>query len=65
ATVASVWLLAGAPLQGFSIALFTGIVVGTLSSICIAATLPQFLGLSAENYKVKLDEKSQELMDMP
>lgn len=65
ATVASVWLLAGAPLQGFSIALFTGIVVGTLSSICIAATLPQFLGLSAENYKVKLDEKSQALMDMP
>ncbi|MFY8325775.1 protein translocase subunit SecF [Pseudoalteromonas sp. ZZD1] len=65
ATVASVWLLAGAPLQGFSIALFTGIVVGTLSSICIAATLPQLLGLSAENYKVKLDEKSQALMDMP
>ncbi len=65
ATVASVWLLAGAPLQGFSITLFTGIVVGTLSSICIAATLPQFLGLSAENYKVKLDEKSQALMDMP
>ncbi|OUS68027.1 protein translocase subunit SecF [Pseudoalteromonas sp. A601] len=65
ATVASVWLLAGAPLQGFSTALFTGIVVGTLSSICIAATLPQFLGLSAENYKVKLDEKSQALMDMP
>ena len=39
ATVASVWLLAGAPLQGFAIALFTGIVVGTFSSICIAATL--------------------------
>ncbi|MGO3444818.1 MAG: protein translocase subunit SecF, partial [Pseudoalteromonas distincta] len=38
ATVASVWLLAGAPLQGFAIALFTGIVVGTFSSICIAAT---------------------------
>lgn len=65
ATVASVWLLAGAPLQGFSIALFAGIVVGTLSSICIAATLPQLLGLSAQNYKIKLDEKSQALMDMP
>jgi len=65
ATVASIWLLAGAPLQGFSIALFAGIVVGTLSSICIAATLPQLLGLSAQNYKVKLDEKSQALMDMP
>ncbi|MCQ8877049.1 protein translocase subunit SecF [Pseudoalteromonas shioyasakiensis] len=65
ATVASVWLLAGAPLEGFSIALFAGIVVGTLSSICIAATLPQLLGLSAENYKLKLDETSQALMDMP
>ncbi|CAM3666169.1 MULTISPECIES: protein translocase subunit SecF [Pseudoalteromonas] len=65
ATVASVWLLAGAPLQGFSIALFTGIVVGTLSSICIAATLPQLLGLKHENYQVKVDEQSQALMDMP
>ncbi|MFK3872660.1 protein translocase subunit SecF [Pseudoalteromonas rhizosphaerae] len=65
ATVASVWLLAGAPLQGFSIALFVGIVVGTLSSICIAATLPQLLGLRHENYQVKVDEQSQALMDMP
>jgi preprotein translocase subunit SecF len=65
ATGASVWLLAGAPLQGFSIALFVGIVVGTLSSICIAATLPQLLGLRHENYQVKVDEQSQALMDMP
>ncbi len=65
ATVASVWLLAGAPLQGFSIALFSGIVVGTFSSICIAATLPQLLGLSAANYQVTVDAKTQALMDMP
>jgi len=65
ATVASVWLLAGAPLQGFAIALFVGIVVGTLSSICIAATLPQLLGLRHENYHIKIDEQSQALMDMP
>lgn len=65
ATVGSVWLFAGAPLQGFSIALFAGIVFGTLSSICIAVTLPQLLGLSTENYKLKLDEQSQALMDMP
>lgn len=65
ATVGSVWLFAGAPLQGFSIALFAGIVFGTLSSICIAVTVPQLLGLSAENYKLKLDEQSQALMDMP
>jgi preprotein translocase subunit SecF len=65
ATVASVWLLAGAPLQGFAIALFTGIVVGTFSSICIAATLPELLGLSAKNYEVKVDAQTQTLLDMP
>ena len=65
ATVASVWLLAGAPLQGFAIALFTGIVVGTISSICIAATLPELLGLSAKNYEVKVDAHTQTLLDMP
>ena len=64
-TVASVWLLAGAPLQGFAIALFTGIVVGTFSSICIAATLPELLGLSAKNYEVKVDAHTQTLLDMP
>ncbi|MBB1304426.1 protein translocase subunit SecF [Pseudoalteromonas sp. SR43-5] len=65
ATVASVWILAGAPLQGFAIALFTGIVVGTFSSICIAATLPELLGLSAKNYEVKVDAHTQTLLDMP
>ncbi|PHQ91495.1 protein translocase subunit SecF [Pseudoalteromonas sp. S3260] len=65
ATVASVWLLAGAPLQGFAIALFAGIVVGTLSSICIAATLPELLGLSAKNYDKQVDQQTQTLMDMP
>ncbi len=65
ATVASVWLLAGAPLQGFAIALFTGIIVGTFSSICIAATLPELLGLSAKNYEVKVDAHTQTLLDMP
>ena len=65
ATVASVWLLAGVPLQGFAIALFTGIVVGTFSSICIAATLPELLGLSAKNYEVKVDAHTQTLLDMP
>ena len=65
ATVASVWLLAGAPLEGFAIALFTGIVVGTLSSICIAVTLPELLGLSAKNYDKQVDEQTQALMNMP
>lgn len=65
ATVASVWLLAGAPLQGFAIALFTGIVVGTLSSICIAVTLPELLGLSVKNYDKQVDQQTQALIDMP
>ena len=65
ATVASIWLLAGAALQGFAIALFIGIVVGTFSSICIAATLPELLGLSAKNYDKKVDAKTQTLLDMP
>ncbi|NYR10977.1 protein translocase subunit SecF [Pseudoalteromonas sp. MIP2626] len=65
ATVASVWLLAGTPLQGFAIALFSGIVVGTFSSVCIAATLPELMGLSAKNYEVEIDSQSQALMDMP
>jgi preprotein translocase subunit SecF len=65
ATVGCVWLLAGAPLQGFAVALFTGIVVGTFSSICIAATLPELLGLSAKNYDKQIDEQTQALMNMP
>lgn len=53
ATVSAVWLLAGLPLFGFSVALFGGILVGTLSSISIAATLPQYLGLTSDFYLKK------------
>jgi len=53
-TVAAIWLLAGRPLEGFSIALFFGILIGTLSSICIAPTLPEMLGLSAQDYQNKV-----------
>lgn len=49
-TIVSIWWLAGAPLRGFAITLFTGVLVGTWSSIFISATLPQFLGLSSQNY---------------
>ncbi|MBQ4832293.1 protein translocase subunit SecF [Pseudoalteromonas sp. MMG010] len=65
ATVACVWILAGVPLQGFAIALFVGIVVGTFSSICIAATLPEMLGLSVKNYAQKIDAHTQQLLDLP
>ena len=53
ATVGAVWLLAGLPLYGFSMALFAGIIVGTISSISIAATLPQYLGLKADYFQQK------------
>ena len=65
ATIACIWLLAGAALTGFAIALFAGIVVGTFSSICIAATLPQLLGLSSENYTQTLDDKTKAYMELP
>jgi preprotein translocase subunit SecF len=37
--------MGGALLEGFSIALFIGIIIGTWSSISMGATLPEFLGL--------------------
>ncbi|MCL1046190.1 protein translocase subunit SecF [Shewanella electrodiphila] len=49
-TVSSLWLLAGASLQGFSIALFVGIICGTCSSIALGVTLPQLFGLKAADY---------------
>lgn len=65
ATIASIWLLAGPPLAGFSLALFSGIVVGTLSSICISATLPQLFGLNINHYILKADIDQSEQMLMP
>ena len=50
ATIISIWTLAGPPLQGFAITLFVGVLVGTWSSVFISATVPHWLGLSAENY---------------
>jgi len=56
ATIASVWWLAGAPLQGFSVALFSGIIVGTFSSTCISATFPIMIGLDAAHYRIKAEQ---------
>ncbi|MEJ6474680.1 protein translocase subunit SecF [Pseudoalteromonas piscicida] len=56
-TVLAIWWLGGAGLSGFAMALCCGILVGTLSSLAISATLPQFLGLSFNNY---LKEESEE-----
>lgn len=57
ATIGSIWLLAGKPLEGFAISLFIGILVGTLSSICISATIPGMLGLDVNHYKPKVDDE--------
>jgi len=56
ATILAIWFFAGDSLSGFSIALFTGILVGTFSSIAISATIPQLLGLTADYYQQKEDD---------
>ncbi len=52
-TVVALWMMGGSPLEGFSIAMFIGILTGTWSSISVGATLPEFLGLKAEHYIVE------------
>lgn len=51
-TVSALWLLGGAPLEGFSIAMFIGIMTGTWSSIAVGTSLPELLGLRPEHYQV-------------
>ena len=50
-TVGALWIMGGGPLEGFSIAMFIGILTGTFSSISVGTSLPEFLGLTPENYK--------------
>ena len=50
ATICAIWFFAGDSLHGFSVALFIGILVGTFSSVAIAATIPQLLGLQRNHY---------------
>ncbi|MBT1443318.1 protein translocase subunit SecF [Shewanella sp. JM162201] len=44
-TVGALWLLGGDALEGFAIAMFVGIVTGTLSSISVGTVLPELLGI--------------------
>ncbi|MBV1907919.1 MAG: protein translocase subunit SecF [Kangiellaceae bacterium] len=60
-TISAIWFLAGSSLAGFSVALFAGILVGTLSSICISATFPVLIGLTADYYQKKDQELESEL----
>ena len=50
-TVVALWVMGGAPLAGFSIAMFIGILTGTWSSISIGTCLPELLGLNARHYQ--------------
>lgn len=50
-TVGALWIMGGGPLEGFSIAMFIGILTGTLSSISVGTSLPELLGLTPEHYK--------------
>lgn len=59
ATILAIWIFAGESLAGFSIALFSGILVGTFSSIAISATVPQLLGLTADYYHKKEEDICQ------
>ncbi|WP_077284674.1 protein translocase subunit SecF [Cognaticolwellia aestuarii] len=61
ATILAVWIFAGESLAGFAMALFSGVLVGTFSSIIISATVPQLLGLSVEHY----NPAEQELCSLP
>ena len=61
--VVVLYLLGGAALQGFSAAIIVGIVVGTYSSIYIAAAIALDLGLKAEHLFPARDRKA--IDDMP
>ncbi|KLV03635.1 preprotein translocase subunit SecF [Photobacterium aquae] len=52
-TVGALWLLGGGPLEGFSIAMFIGIMTGTWSSISVGTVLPELFHLNGEHYMLK------------
>ncbi|WKE67029.1 protein translocase subunit SecF [Gallaecimonas kandeliae] len=58
-TVGAILWLGGAALFGFALALLVGIVVGTWSSIFVAATLGELFGLKAEHYAPKPRESKE------
>ena len=53
ATIGAIWIFGGPPLQGFAIALFAGVIFGTLSSIAVSATVPQLIGLKPDFYRIR------------
>jgi preprotein translocase subunit SecF len=53
------YFIAGETLQGFSMALIIGIIVGTYSSIYICANITAALGITKEDLMPKLPENSE------
>lgn len=51
-TISALWIMGGGPLEGFAIAMFIGVLTGTFSSISVGTSLPEWLGLSSEHYRV-------------
>lgn len=49
-TVGALWIMGGAPLAGFSTAMFIGVLSGTWSSISIGTVLPEWLKLEPKHY---------------
>ncbi|WP_337969435.1 protein translocase subunit SecF [Vibrio pectenicida] len=49
-TVTALWIMGGNALEGFSIAMFIGILSGTWSSISIGTVLPEWLKLESKHY---------------
>lgn len=49
-TIVALWVMGGGPLEGFSIAMFIGIISGTWSSISIGTILPEWLKLEPKHY---------------
>ena len=58
-TVGALLLFGGEALYGFAFTLFIGILVGTLSSITIASTVQELLGLSVEAYNQHEEETEE------
>ena len=52
-SVASLWLLGGEPLFGFSVTMFVGIMAGTWSTVTVATIIPELTKLGPQHYALE------------
>ena len=52
-SVASLWLLRGVPLFGFSVTMFVGIMAGTWSTVTVATIIPELTKLGPQHYALE------------